>query len=160
MSEQAVPDVSEKRVARAALDAAKRNEIIAMVANGSSRRVAARYVGCAPSTITRTADRDPEFAAALARAEERIEVACLRAISTAATTKPSCWRAAAWILERKNPEDFGPRRPDLYDREQVLAMFEQVLATLAPGLPDEPRQQALEKLGLLMTDGERAEKRK
>jgi len=35
------------------LDESKRRVIIALVTNGSSRRVAARYVGCAPSTITR-----------------------------------------------------------------------------------------------------------
>ena len=45
------------------LDEAKRRKIIALLANGSSRRVAARVVGCAHSTITRTAERDPEFAA-------------------------------------------------------------------------------------------------
>ncbi len=53
------------------LDETKRKTIIALLANGSSRRMAAGYVGCAPSTITRTAARDPEFAAQLARTSRR-----------------------------------------------------------------------------------------
>ena len=146
---------------KAVLDPAKRDRIIAMVANGSSRRVAARFVGCAPSTITRTAARDPQFAADLARAEESVEVESLRAIRNAAKTA-HYWRAAAWLLERKNPEDFAPRSPGLYTAGQVLAMFAQVLGSLAPELPDGPREQALEKLNLLLIEfdaGETASER-
>jgi hypothetical protein len=51
---------------RTVLDEQKRWKIITMIANGSSRRTAAYYVGCSPATITRTADRDPEFAAQIA----------------------------------------------------------------------------------------------
>jgi len=51
---------SSKHPRRDVLDAAKRQKILALVANGSSRRTAARYVGCEPSTIGRTAMRDPE----------------------------------------------------------------------------------------------------
>ena len=56
------------------LDESNRRTIIALITNGSSRRVAARYVGCAHTTITRTAARDPEFAAQLARAEHSAEI--------------------------------------------------------------------------------------
>lgn len=140
------------------LDAAKRMRIVAMVANGSSRRVAACNVGCAPSTITRTAARDPEFAADLARAGHRVEVQALRAIQTAAKN-PCHWRAAAWILEHTNPEDFGRRSPGRYSVTQVLAMFAQVLAALAPQLPDGPRAQAVEKLTTLLIEGEEGRER-
>ena len=40
------------------LDENKRRKIIALLANGSSRRVAARYVGRSPSTIHRTMLRE------------------------------------------------------------------------------------------------------
>ena len=72
---------------RYVLDESKRHTIVALVTNGSSRRVAARYVGCAASTITRTAARDPEFAAQLARAEEIAEINLLRSIQAAAKKK-------------------------------------------------------------------------
>ncbi len=89
------------------LDEDKRRTVIAMVANGSSRRMAAAYIGCAPSTITRTAARDPEFAAQLGRAECNVETEALALIRKAARNECH-WRAAAWILERKNPIDFAP----------------------------------------------------
>jgi len=54
---------------RSVLDSTRRRTIIALLANGNSRRTAARYVGCSPATITRTAARDPEFAKQVARAE-------------------------------------------------------------------------------------------
>ena len=56
------------------LDDSKRQTILALLSNGSRRRIAARFVRCAPSTITRTADRDPEFAEQLARAEQNLEL--------------------------------------------------------------------------------------
>ena len=62
------PVLADPTPSRPVLDEKKRAKIIALVANGSSRRMAARYVACAPSTITRTAMRDPDFAAQLAAA--------------------------------------------------------------------------------------------
>ena len=49
----------------AILTAEKRRTILAMLANGSSRRIAAQYADCSPSTIYRAVERDPEFAAAV-----------------------------------------------------------------------------------------------
>jgi len=100
------------------LDETKRRTIIALLANGSSRRMAAGYVGCAPSTLTRTAARDPEFAAQLARAEGNAETEALSFLRQAAR-KERYWRAAAWLLERKNPDDFAPRKPDVLTEEQL-----------------------------------------
>jgi IS30 family transposase len=39
---------------RNVLDEGKRMKIVALLSNGSSRRTAARIVGCAPSTVTYT----------------------------------------------------------------------------------------------------------
>lgn len=136
---------------KSVLDAAKRARILALVANGSSRRVAARFVGCAPSTITRTAARDPQFGADLARAEEQVEVEALRAVRAAAKNE-RYWRAAAWLLERRNPEDYAQHIPGRYNVPQVLVMFAQVLACLGPELSDRPRLQAMEKLKTLLIE--------
>jgi hypothetical protein len=68
-SDQPQP-VSRSAADRVALDEVKRRQIVRLVALGNSRRTAARVVGCAPSTITRAAARDPQFAAELAHAEE------------------------------------------------------------------------------------------
>ena len=127
---------------RYVLDEAKRNMVIALVSNGSSRRVASRYVGCAPATITRTAQRDPEFALKLARAEHNTEVKLLRAVQIAAT-KPKFWRAAAWLLERTNPDDFAARSPKLLTMDQVTNLFSHVVDVIGVDLPDENRRRAL-----------------
>ena len=60
------------------LDETRRRKIIALLANGSSRRVAARVVGCSHSSIARTAQRDPEIAAELDAAEHSCEIEALQ----------------------------------------------------------------------------------
>ena len=103
------------------LDEKKRRQIIALLANGSSRRIAARVVGCDSSTIARTAQRDPDFAARLAAAEARVEIEAIRNIRDAAKNT-RYWRAAAWLLERKNPRDFARQTPTTLSEEDVVRM--------------------------------------
>jgi hypothetical protein len=138
------------------LDDAKRREILAILAVGASRRAAARYVGCAPSTIRNTAKRDRAFGRQLERAQQQAELNYLKNIRDAAK-KPQYWRAAAWVLERRNPEDFAPRKPGVVamkqvhrflehfaqvvveevpaarQRQRILARIEALLATIRPG---------------------------
>ena len=105
------------------LDETKRRKILALLANGSSRRVAARIAGCSHTTIARTAQRDPQFAAELDAAEHNSEIEALRQIRKAAK-KDRYWRAAAWLLERTNPRDFTRRTPTTLSEEDAanLAM--------------------------------------
>jgi hypothetical protein len=84
------------------LDEERRRMIIALLANGSSRRAAAAMVGCAPSTITRAAARDRQFARQLVEAERNVEVEALRRVREA-SKHPRHWRAAAWMLGRREP---------------------------------------------------------
>ena len=62
------------------------------------------------STITRTIAHDPTFADQVARAEESSDIELFRRIRNA-SKDPRYWRSAAWCLERRNPEEFGPRAP-------------------------------------------------
>ena len=121
-----------KRGRRPVLDETKRAVLLGILAVGCSRRTAASYVGCAVSTIQNTADRDPEFAERLQQAECQSEIAHLKSIQQAAR-KEQHWRAAAWTLERKNPEDFARRGPDVITAEEV----KDVLAELARIVIDE-----------------------
>ena len=86
------------------LDHVKKGQILAILSVGCNRRIAARYVGCSPKTIQNTADREPEFAKQLHHADHGAEIEYLKRIRTAAQ-KEQYWRAAAWALERLNPED-------------------------------------------------------
>jgi hypothetical protein len=127
------------------LDYSKRQKIIALVSNGSSRRMAARYVGCSPSTITRAALRDPDFARQLATAEQNAEIDALRALRFAAR-KDRYWRAAAWLLERKNPEDFAQRPPNLFTSEEVAEMITSIVEVLCDEVPEANCERAIQKL--------------
>jgi len=123
------------------LDAMKKREIVAIVSVGCSRRLAAAYVGGHPSTIYETALRDPEFADRLRQAECRLEIDNLRSIQEAGK-KAQYWRAAAWVLERKNPADFAPRAPDVVTAEQLqqaMVRFGQILAAELPN-PEQQKQ--------------------
>ena len=111
------------------LDQYKKREILAIIAMGCSRRTAARYVGCAPSTITNTAERSVAFAKSLRQAEQKSEIDNMKNIQDAAK-KAQYWRAAAWILERRNPEDFAAKNPNaltIDDMRQLLAEFVQII---------------------------------
>jgi len=112
-----------KRGRRPVLDEIKRREIIAIVSVGCSRRTAARYVGCATSTIRNTAERNPAFAAQLEHAENQPELTQLKNI-TAAAKKPQYWRAAAWVLERLYPRRYAARGPDVITREQITRLLD------------------------------------
>lgn len=111
---------------RPALDEIKKREILAMLSVGCSRRMAARYVGCSPSTIPNTALRDPEFAKRLGHATLAAQVGYLKNIQKAAK-KEQYWRAAAWALERLNPDEFAARRPDTV----TIVRIKEMMVTLA-----------------------------
>jgi len=115
-----------RKFRRPALDAAKKGQVVGILAVGGSRRTAAKYVGCSHTTIQRTALRDPEFAKQLEHAESIGEVAYLKNIRTAAE-KAQYWRAAAWVLERRHPQEWGPRSPHVLTREEM----QQLLTALA-----------------------------
>jgi hypothetical protein len=137
--------MSTSPVSRHVLDDAKRKTIIALVTGGCSRRAAARYVGCAPSTIIRTARRDPDFALALARAEETAEITLLRSIQ-AAGKLPGHWRASAWLLERRNPDEFAPRAPNVVTQQQFAEVLASVAETLCHALPEDNYCRVLQKI--------------
>ncbi|MEN6452559.1 MAG: hypothetical protein ABFC96_18875, partial [Thermoguttaceae bacterium] len=123
----------------------KRRTILAMLANGSSRRMATRYVGCGFATFARALESDPGFATDVLRAEQRTEIEALRRIVDA-SRKPRYWRAAAWLLERRNHRDFGQRTPRAYTDEEIAAMFGQVVTPVVENLSDDEYFAVLDRL--------------
>jgi len=119
---------------RRGLDEFRKREILAILSVGCSRRTAARYVGCSPSTIRRTAERDPEFAEALRKAETKAQILFMKNIAAAAR-KEQYWRAAAWALERLNPEDYGPRSPQAVTLEQIRALISEFARIIVEEVP-------------------------
>ncbi len=105
----------------AVLDEKKQRQVVALLAHGISRSAAARVVGCATSTIARTAIRDPDFAARLQAAEHKLEIEILQHLEDAAKTS-RYWRAGAWLLERRYPRDYARQTPTTLSEEDVANM--------------------------------------
>jgi hypothetical protein len=136
------------------LDYEKRRLLVALLSLGCSRRMAAGYVGCSASTITRTAARDLEFGGQVARAERQLEIELLSAVRRAAKTD-RYWRAAAWLLERKNSRDHRADSRRGCSVDQAIRLFGVALDSLRQELAEPQREEAIEKLGSLMLEYER-----
>ena len=136
-----------KRGRKPVLDDVKKGQIVAIITVGCGRQTAAKFVGCGVTTIRDTADRDPQFAEQLRQADGKNELAYLRNIKKAAEQE-RYWRAAAWVLERKFPEDYGRRGPDVITLAQIkelLAQFTEIIVEEVP-IP-EYRKNILKRFG-------------
>jgi hypothetical protein len=124
------------------LDEFKRREICALLAAGCSAREAARYVGCAHSTIRREAAHNPQFKDALRQSEMVAELKPLQAMQRAVGTS---WRAAAWLLERAYPERFARRNQSAWSARQVRDAFAEVQNIVTSEVRDPMQRWRIEK---------------
>ena len=109
------------------LDDGKQREVCALVSAGCSLLAAARYVDCVPNTIRREATRNAEFGVRFREARLAAQLNPLRAMRKAAANH---WRAAAWMLERTDPDQFVRRPPPAFRAKQAQALMSDVLAIL------------------------------
>jgi hypothetical protein len=117
------------------LDETKRREICAQVAAGESLPGAARYVGCSVRTIRRERERNEPFDQELREAESAARMEPVKAMRQAMHAH---WRAAAWMLERTQPEVYG--------RNQKSGMGRRELQALSRDILDIIRQEVLDPL--------------
>ena len=137
---------------RGLLDPVKRTILLKLLAKGLSRRAAAGLVGCHTAAVGRTAQRDPEFALQLAEAEEALSLAG-PAAHHRRRRRPAFWRAAAWILERTQPEQFARRTPDTITVEELGNVLSRVLDVVAAADISKPQLADIEsRLQQLVTD--------
>lgn len=132
--ESIVTETRGQETGRRGLDEFRKREVLAILSVGCSRRTAARYVGCSPSTIRRTAERDPDFAEALHKAESKAQILFMKNIAAAAR-KEQYWRAAAWALERLNPEDYAARSPNSVTLEQIRTLVSEFARIIVEEVP-------------------------
>lgn len=110
--------------ARTPRDEAKRDLVLQLLRSGSTREHAARYIGVDPTTLWRWMQRDAGFRRACEEAEATLLVRAIATVSDAAFGRPAQYddagrviRAeiksnaeyAMWILERKDPLNYGRR---------------------------------------------------
>ena len=80
-----------------------------------------------PNTIRREANRDLEFGRRLGEARLQAQLSPLQAMRKAAN---SHWRAAAWMLERADPDHFARRPMPAFRPRQAQALRDDILAIL------------------------------
>lgn len=86
---------------------------------GATLKLAAEYAGISEDTLIGWKKRYPDFSAKCAGACAAGAMKWLAVIDQAA---PEDWRAAAWKLERRYPEEYGQRvRVDIEQRLRGLA---------------------------------------
>jgi hypothetical protein len=115
------------------LNEVKQREVCALVSAGCGIEGAARYVGCAASTIRREAERNPQFNQALRSAHLSAELNPLNALRRAAQKH---WRAAAWLLERFNPQRFAKQDIRQIKPEKLEASLTQMAQVIAAEVKD------------------------
>jgi hypothetical protein len=143
---------------RLKLNETKRREICSILAVGGTRAMAATYVGCVTATIRTTAQRLPEFAQQLRKAELGPEITFLKSIQAAAGDVKH-WRAAAWALERMFPERYARRPPDTITVEQMTEVIKTLAEIIMGEVPAKQyRRRLLARLEKLL-DG-KAERKK
>jgi hypothetical protein len=130
------PDRPRKPDPREVIDAKMATKICGLLALGYSQNMAAEYVGCDSSTITRTAKRDPTFHARLSEARSDASIEALRLIRHTGSQE-RYWRAAAWMLERRHPEEYGRRAPNTFTGEQMMDVLDRLLRLVMPAVPPE-----------------------
>ena len=81
--------------------------IIRALRLGATHRLAAAAGGINVATFYRWLDADRAFRDAVKEAEGAAALAALAAIERAA--QAGTWQAAAWLLERRYPEEYGRR---------------------------------------------------
>ncbi len=86
------------------LDDVKRAEICALLNAGLAFHETARYIGCTPRTIRREISRNAVFRREVHDALLAARVAPEKLLRQAAGRN---WRAAAWLLERTEPQVYG-----------------------------------------------------
>lgn len=135
---------TEKKTGNIVLDERKRREICAILSLGCSRRTAARYVGCSPTTLTAVAIRDKKFQQEINRAEQSAKIEYMRNIQQA-TKKAQYWRAAVWVLEHRYPEDYGSRKAGTVTTDQLQQMLNQMVEIIIEEVPVAFRDKLLQR---------------
>lgn len=100
------------------LDEGRRKRLMAALEAGATLRMSAAAAGVSEDTLARWRKADADLQADIETAEARGAVRALEVIQQAAAA--GTWQAAAWMLERRYPADYGRRVPPAEDTSKEL----------------------------------------
>jgi hypothetical protein len=112
--------------------------ILTNLASGCTRKSASLAAGISEETFYQYM-KDPEFSELVLKAEESFVVRNCALIQKAA---PKEWRAAAWLLERRRPDDFKLRQEldvNKLTDEQILRLLERTTEAGGDSAGSDPR---------------------
>ncbi|MDO4558090.1 MAG: hypothetical protein Q4C47_03905 [Planctomycetia bacterium] len=132
------------------LSDSQQREILAFLMIGTSRRSAVRYVGCTLSSLDRTLRENVEFSNRVRRAERRVETDCLKSLYHA-VTQDQQWRAAIWLLERLNPDEFSKRNPGTISAVDFVRMCNTLSDLITTCVPERYRRVLLKELDRMIS---------
>jgi uncharacterized protein YdiU (UPF0061 family) len=141
----------QSSVALLSLD--ERRDVLAVLGLGCDEKLAAAYVGRPLECLHETAKRYTSFREALEKAKTRAQVDLITNIRNASRNE-RFWRAAVWVLERIDPERYGPRRLHAdSDSRRLHPALERIVQILLEEIPDPKRRQSvLKRLSRLVDD--------
>jgi hypothetical protein len=125
----------------------KKDDLFAMLFNGSTLAAAAKHVGCSVLTVRREARRNPQFAETLRRAEMVNDLNPVKTLRRAAT---SDWRAAAWLLERTQPQQYARRGPNTFSPDDVAELLDRVCEAIGEETGDAQVSKRIRRRALAM----------
>jgi hypothetical protein len=104
------------------------------ISAGLSNNRAAELVGIDPKTATNELLRNSEFSAEVRHASALRE---LRTLNIIHAHSLKSWEAAKWFLAHWNRDAWGDKKPDLVTRGELLAILNNLAASMVQGLdPD------------------------
>jgi hypothetical protein len=98
--------------------------ICQLIRAGNTHEIAAEATGVSARAFYNWKSTKPAFREAIERAEADAEAILVARISKAAAA--GSWRAATWLLERRNPERWARTRPDMPEESDEFAELYEV----------------------------------
>ena len=123
----------------------ERRDVLAILGLGCDEGLAAAYVGRPVECLATTARRFKTFRRDLEKAKTQARVNLIVNVRNASRNE-RYWRAAAWALERLDPERYGPERlKPAADAARYRPMIESLVEILLEEIPEPKTRKAILK---------------
>jgi hypothetical protein len=120
-----------------------KSELLDHIGQGASVAQAAHIVGTSLRTVQREAKLNDDFHNDLKLALETAPVNPERLMGRAARAH---WRAAAWMLERSDPDRYGKRPPNSCREEELQTIMTQLIELALETTPADEREAAYRRM--------------